>query len=78
LGVYPVHPSERRTHAEVAKPGDVLGGVVAPPVGGTSGEGNCAETFAKPKPSGCHAEFFCGFPYAECARLFEHAQTVNL
>jgi hypothetical protein len=65
-------------HAEAAKPGDVLGRVVAPPVGGTSGKGNRAQTFAKSKPSGRHAELFCGLPYAECVRLFEHAHTVNL
>jgi hypothetical protein len=70
-------PSLPLAHAEATKPSDILGRVVAPPVGGTSGEGNGAETFAEPKPSGRHAELFRGLAYAECVRL-GHAHTVNL
>ena len=65
-------------HAEAAKPGDVFGRVVAPPVGGASGAGHGAETLAEPKPGGRHAELICGLTYAECVRLSEHAHTVNL
>ena len=70
-------PSLPLAQAEATKPSDVLGRVVAPPVGGTSGEGNGAQTLAKPKPSGRHAELFRGLPYAKAVRL-GHAQTVNL
>ena len=65
-------------YTEAAKPGNVFWRVVTPPIGGTSSARHSAETLAEPKPGGRYAEFFCGLPYAQCVRVFEHAHTVTL
>ena len=62
--------------AKAPQPVYILGGVVAPTVRSTTGEGQRSEPFAESEPAWAYAEMGGGLAYRECAGLLEHVHTL--